>query len=126
MSARDPAPHTSSLMTLMRGEIAHTLVGAMRAAIATPTDPGILGRARDAAQLLGLKGLERLLGAFALHVGRPLPTEFAPVVGRLLRLTDECDESGDTGVFGRVDRELSALAAELEGLEWSEVDGEGG
>jgi hypothetical protein len=101
-------------------QIARTLAQALIDGIKTPIDPVALAAARDGVQLLGLRGLDRVLAACLEHAGRPLPADYDPVLDRIRRLTHECQESGNVSVFEKADRDLAALAAELEGQEWSE------
>jgi CheY-like chemotaxis protein len=101
-------------------QIARTLAQALTDGITTPIDPVALGAARDGVQLLGLRGLDRVLAACLEHAGRPLPADFEPAIDRIRRLAHECQESGSVTVFEKADRDLAALAAELEGQEWSE------
>lgn len=114
MSTLDPAA--------MDREIARTLATAVSAALAASPGESALSVARDAVQVLGFPGLDRVLAACQMHSGRPLPVEFEPVVDRVRRVAAECLESGDLGTFRRADAELAALAAEIESYEWIDLD----
>jgi CheY-like chemotaxis protein len=106
----------------MDREIARTLASAVGAALGASTGEASLGAARDAVQVLGFSGLDRVLAACQVHAGRPLPPEFQPVVDRVRRITAECAETGDLVALRRADAELAALAGEIESYEWSDLD----
>ena len=61
-------------------EIARSLVGALEVALAAGGASAELRAARDAAQLLELPGLDRLIAALAPHARHPWPMEIQPVV----------------------------------------------
>lgn len=96
----------------------------LAAAIERALAPGAAGeapaRARDAAQVLGLGGLDRLIAALEPHAGRAWPAELAPAVERLHRLAARAAADRSWTAFAEADRELEGLASELEGIEWSE------
>jgi CheY-like chemotaxis protein len=77
--------------------------------------------AREAARVLGLSGLDRLLAACARHAGRAWPAELVPALERLRRLVAGAVETGALGTFREADRELAGLADELSALQWSPV-----
>ena len=100
-------------------ELARGLLEALIPALVPGAPATALALARDVAQVLSLAGLDRALAVLEPHAGREWPAELGPMIERLARLAEQCREEGDPDVFRRGDVELSALAAELEGLEWS-------
>ena len=100
-------------------EIADSLAQAVVRALVPGAPTGTFEAASDAAQLLGLPGLDRLLQALASHAEPAWPRELNPAVGRLERLAAECARAGDIEPLRAADRELAGLAAELEAIEWS-------
>jgi len=104
-------------------ELARGLLEALTPALAPGAPAVAMVVARDVAQVLSLAGLDRVLAALEPHAGHEWPAELRPMIERLTRLADRCREESDPEVFRRGDLELSALAAELEGLEWSARQG---
>ena len=102
------------------GEVIRALAGAIELALGPGAGEAHMIAARDAAQIVGLPGLDLVLSALQPHVGRPWPVELQPVLERVQRLASESIAAGDLRVFRRADRELAALAGELRALEWSE------
>jgi CheY-like chemotaxis protein len=102
----------------MRRAIARTLTVAVRATLSPEAPPKAYEAARDAAQVLGLAGLDRAIRACSEHAGRTRPADVVALIDRLRRLTEESDASGDLSVFERLDAELVALAEELAAYEW--------
>ena len=100
-------------------ELARGLLEALTPALSPGAPAPAVALARDMAQVLSLAGLDRALAVFEPHAGHEWPAELRPMIERLARLAEQCREEGDPDVFRRGDLELSALAAELEGLEWS-------
>lgn len=103
-------------------EIADGLAQVVLRALAPGATAGAIEAARDAAQLLGLPGLDRVLQALAPHAARAWPRELTPALARLERVATECTHVADIGPFQRADRELAGIAAELEAIEWSATD----
>ncbi|HEY2955544.1 MAG TPA: response regulator [Candidatus Eisenbacteria bacterium] len=101
-------------------EIARSLVDALQAALAPGGGQPELRAARDAAQLLEMPGLDRLISALAPHAPvRPWPTEIQPVVERLQRVGARAAASGDLDVLRSTDPDFLALAGEIVAMEWS-------
>ena len=91
------------------------LVGALAPILAEVATPDAVGAAREAAQVLGLDGLERLLAACAPHAGQVWPAELAPALeqaiaenaaGRSVVVTVLCKE--DEKVFPMIPAGASA------------------
>lgn len=100
-------------------DIARSLVGALARSLAPDVRPGDLRAARDAAQLLGLPGLDRLVAALSPHAGQPWPAEIQPVVERLQRVSARAAAAGGISEFSRADADFHALAGEIVAMEWS-------
>jgi CheY-like chemotaxis protein len=96
------------------------LAAALEQALALDATRTTILTARDAAQLLALPGLDRVLEACLPHAGRPWPAELTPVLERVRRLAAECAAMGSIEGFQQSDRELAALADQLQAIEWSE------
>lgn len=107
----------------MRRAIARTLTEAIRATLPPDAPAKSFVAARDAAQVLGLNGLDRAIRACAEHAGRSRPPDVVALVDRLTRLTEECDTSADVAVFERLDAELVAMAEEIAAYEWDVTTG---
>jgi len=101
-------------------EITRMLAAALEQALALDATRTTILTARDAAQLLALPGLDRVLEACLPHAGRPWPAELTPVLERVRRLAAECAAMGSIEGFQQSDRELAALADQLQAIEWSE------
>jgi CheY-like chemotaxis protein len=100
-------------------DIALGLIGAL-APVLADVAPGVAVEiARDAAQILGLAGLDRLLAACAPHAGRPWPDELLPALERVRRLAARAFEAGSIAAFREADPELAGLADEVSALQWS-------
>lgn len=104
-------------------EIALGLTGALGPALAETATPEAVKAAREAAQVLGLDGLDLLLNAIAPHAGHAWPAELAPALERLRRLVARATESGALDPFREVDRDLAGLAGEVSALQWSPAPG---
>ena len=100
-------------------DLALGLVGALAPILADVATPDAVSAAREAAQVLGLDGLERLLAACAPHAGQVWPAELAPALERLRRLAARAVETGTLGPLREADRELAGLADEISALQWS-------
>src|SRR5437867_11576627 len=100
-------------------EITRSLVGALERALAPGGSRAELKVARDAAELLALAGLDRLLAALEPHAGRPWPAEVVPAIERIRRVVARGVAAGEVEAFRRADPELAGLAEELRALEWS-------
>ncbi|MBI1798876.1 MAG: response regulator [Candidatus Eisenbacteria bacterium] len=100
-------------------ELARGLGDALEPILGERANPLALRAARDVAQLLGLSGLERLLGALEPCAGHAWPPEVSAALERLRRERSRCDAEGDVVVFRRVDSELRGIAAEVQAIEWS-------
>ena len=99
--------------------IALGLIGAL-APVLADVAPGVAVEiARDAAQILGLAGLDRLLAACSPHAGRPWPDELSPALERVRRLAARAFEAGSIAAFREADPELAGLADEVSALQWS-------
>ncbi len=102
-------------------EIARGLIVALTPALADVATPAALETAREAARILSLDGLDRLLAACAPQAGRPWPPELQPALERVRRLVAQVAEAGDVALLRQADRELSGLADEVAALHWSPV-----
>ena len=102
-------------------EIARSLVAALEAALAPGGSMPELRAARDAAQLLDLPGLDRLMAALAPHAAHPWPAEILPVVERLQRVSARITAGDGLAEFRRADTDFHALAGEIVGMEWSSL-----
>jgi CheY-like chemotaxis protein len=100
-------------------ELARELAGALAPVLREAAAGDAVRAACEAAQILGLSGLDRLLAALAPHAGRAWPAELVPVLERLRRLAASAVETGALGAFREADRELAGLADELSAFEWS-------
>src|SRR5206468_4960561 len=84
-------PEGGSAVSVARSpEIDRAIVRTLAEVVTSALAPGAGARAwsaaRDAAQLLSLEGLDRVLAACEPYVGRPFPAEIAPLADRLARL----------------------------------------
>jgi CheY-like chemotaxis protein len=70
--------------------------------------------ARQMAQTLSLRGLDRLLCAVAPYAHGPWPAPLRPVVERVQRAAAECARAGQVDVFRRMDDELGLMARAIE------------
>lgn len=70
--------------------------------------------ARQAAQELSLRGLDRLLGALAPYASGPWPSPLRPVIERVQRVAAECEAAGHVDGFRRMDDELGLMARAIE------------
>jgi CheY-like chemotaxis protein len=110
----------------MEREIAQALLTALDPTLVpVATAPAVL-MARDAAQLLSLPGLDRLLAVLQVHAGGRWPEEVLPAFERVQRLAAVSAGAGNLEAFRAADRELEAMAAQLQALEWSEQPGDHG
>src|SRR6266487_3478603 len=107
-------------------EITRSLVGALERALAPGGSRAELKVARDAAELLALAGLDRLLAALEPHAGRIWPAEVGPAIERVRRVMGHGGEAGEVEAFRRADPALAALAEELSALEWSTTSSRAG
>jgi len=106
-------------------EIALGLTAVLAPALADLAAPQAVASAREAAQIVGLPGLDLLLGALAPHAGRAWPAELAPALERVRRLLARAAEGATLAPFRDADRELAGLAGEISALEWSPAPGAG-
>lgn len=100
-------------------DIALGLIGALAPVLADVAPAAAVEIARDAAQILGLTGLDCLLAACAPRAGQPWPDELSPALERVRRLAARAFEAGSIAAFREADRELAGLADEVSALEWS-------
>jgi CheY-like chemotaxis protein len=100
-------------------DLARALVDALAPVLCDVAARDAVRVACEAAQILGLSGLDRLLAACAPHAGHAWPAEVVPVLERLRRLVASTVETGALGTFREADRELAGLADELSALQWS-------
>jgi len=107
-------------------EIARSLVGALEVALSAGGALAELRAARDAAQLLELPGLDRLVAALAPHASQPWPAEIQPVVERLGRVCARATSAGGLEEFRRADSDFHGLAGEIVAMEWSSMSSRGG
>lgn len=99
--------------------IALGLVGALAPVLADVAAPADMAVAREAAEIVELPGLDRLLAAIAPHAGGRWPAELGPALARLRRLAAQATESGAIAGFRDADQELAGLASEVMALQWS-------
>jgi CheY-like chemotaxis protein len=107
-------------------EISRSLVGALEVALSAGGALAELRAARDAAQLLELPGLDRLISALAPHASHPWPAEIQPVVERLQRVCSRATSTGGLAEFRRADSDFHGLAGEIVAMEWSALPSRGG
>jgi len=107
-------------------EIARSLVGALEVALSAGGALAELRAARDAAQLLELPGLDRLVAALAPHASHPWPAEILPVVERLQRVCARATSAGGLAEFRRADSDFHGLAGEIVAMEWSALPSRSG
>lgn len=105
--------------------IAVTLAGLLTAAAEPGADAAVWSRARDAAQMLSLEGLDHALAACAAHAGGVIPADVAALAGRLSRMAAELHESGNLAPLRDADTEFNALAGELNSYEWTASSDDG-
>ena len=101
-------------------EIARVLVEALERLVGPSADATATAAARDAAQLLGLDGLDRVLAVCEPHAGRPWPAELKPVLERVHRLAADSAAMGSLDAFRAAGPDLLELAREIQAIEWSE------
>jgi CheY-like chemotaxis protein len=101
-------------------EIARGLHQAVEAVLDSPVDATALRAARDVAQLLGLRGLDRLLAVLEQHAGKPWPHELAPALDRVRRIAERCSIDNDIEAFRDSDPDLMRLADLISDFEWAE------
>jgi len=107
-------------------EIARSLVGALEVALTSGGSSTAVRQARDAAQVLELPGLDRLMSALGPHATRPWPPEIQPVVERLRRVCARATAGGGLAEFRQADADFHGLAAEIVAMEWSTLPSRGG
>lgn len=73
-----------------------------------------LEAARDLAQLLSLRGLDRLLGALSPHAGAAWPVALQPAIDQVRRAAAECGRAGNVEALRRADDELALMAQAIE------------
>lgn len=97
-------------------ELARTLAASLERALAPEATPRSAEAARDAAQVLGLKGLDRLLDALLVQAARPWDLDLIPIVDRMRHLITE--SSGRTlEYFQGAEAETADLALRVESIE---------
>jgi CheY-like chemotaxis protein len=95
-------------------EIARGLSQVVTQALDDGAPLGTLEAARDLAQLLLLRGLDRLLGALLPHAGTAWPAALKPAVERVRRVAANCGREGNVDALRRVDDELALMAQAIE------------
>jgi CheY-like chemotaxis protein len=100
-------------------EIARALSQVLGQALADDAPTRTIEAARDLAQMLSLRGLERLLVALERGEDGRWPDTFRPAVDRVRRGALECERDGSVDALRRADGELGALAHALETLAMS-------
>src|SRR2546426_2663856 len=100
----------------MARELARALTAALEPALAPAATQAEVQTARDAAKILGLKSLDRLLSALLPHASHPWDPELNPVVDRLRRLASRCAALRSLEVIHGAESELDRLASEVEAL----------
>jgi CheY-like chemotaxis protein len=101
-------------------DIARGLHQAVEAALDSPADAVALRAARDVAQLLALRGLDRLLAVVEQHAGKPWPHELVPPLDRVRRIAERCAIDNDIEAFRDSDPDLMRLADLISDFEWAE------
>ncbi|MEO5987609.1 MAG: response regulator [Candidatus Eisenbacteria bacterium] len=99
-------------------EITRGFLEALRPALAADAMPIARLAARDVSQLLGLLGLEAALLVCDAHAGSRRPLEVGHLAERIARVADQAEAEGSLVPFLKVDRELRALASQLELMQW--------
>jgi CheY-like chemotaxis protein len=95
-------------------EIARGLSQIVSQALDDGAPVGSLEAARNLAQMLSLRGLDRLLGALSLHAGGAWPTALRPAMEQLRRAAAECGRDESVDALRRVDDELALMARAIE------------
>jgi CheY-like chemotaxis protein len=95
-------------------EIARGLSQLLTQALEDGAPVGSLEAARDLAQLLSLRGLDRLLGALSPHAGGAWPAALKPAMDQLRRTAEECGREENVDALRRVDDELALMAQAIE------------
>jgi len=103
------------------GPVARALGESLDQALASVATRAAVSAAREAAQLLDLRGLDRALSVCLPHAGRTWPNELRPLIGVLKRLAQACADSGSLSPLQRSDAELTSLSERFLGLQWSEA-----
>ena len=98
--------------------IAHTVADVLAATTLAGATAATYSTARDAAQMLGLDGLDHALAACSAHAGSLAPAAVAALADRLRRIAAAVRDSGDMAPLREADAELRALADELTAFEW--------
>jgi CheY-like chemotaxis protein len=98
----------------MTPEIARGLSQVVSQALGDDAPAATLEAARQLAQLLGLPGLERLLGTLATHAAGAWPPALRPVVEHVRRAAGACGREGSVEPLRRVDDELGLVARAIE------------
>lgn len=98
-------------------ELTRALTVALDAALAEDASLSAVRSAQDTAQVLGLGGLEKLLGCLVGQVGRPRPADMLPAIVRVKALAAQCATTGTLEPFQRANPELASAAQSLASLE---------
>lgn len=97
-------------------ELARTLGNSLERALALESTSRSAQAARDAAQVLGLKGLDRALDTLLVQAARPWDSDLLPILDRLRLLVSE--SSGRTlEFFQALEPEFEAMASNVEAIE---------
>jgi len=102
--------------------VARALSESLDQALGSVASRAAVSAAREAAQLLDLRGLDRALSVCLPHAGRPWPNELRPLIGVLKRLTQACADSGSLAPFQGSEAEITSLSERFMGLQWSEAE----
>src|SRR5262249_371751 len=95
-------------------EMARGLCHHLTQALDESTPSRTMESAREVAQLLSLRGLDRLLGALAQYTQGPWPAPLRPVIDRIQRGVVESARAGHVDAFRRMDDELGLMARAIE------------
>ena len=95
-------------------EIARGLSQVVGQALADDAPVGTLEAARHLAQLLSLRGLDRLLAALSSHAGGAWSSALRPAVEQVRRAAEDCGREGNVEPLRRVDDELGLMARAIE------------
>ena len=95
-------------------EMARGLCRHLTRALDESTPSRTMDEAREVAQLLALRGLDRLLAALAPYAHGAWPAPLRPVIERMQRGLVESSRAGDVEAFRRMDDELGLMARAIE------------
>ncbi|HKQ57932.1 MAG TPA: hypothetical protein VJY35_08685, partial [Candidatus Eisenbacteria bacterium] len=95
-------------------EMARGLCRHLTQALDESTPNRTLEGAREVAQLLALRGLDRLLGALVPYARGAWPAPLKPVIDRVQRAVTESSRAANIEAFRRMDEEMGLMARAIE------------